>query len=526
LAAVLTLDCFVLASTPHAAPLLGPLAPCGIVSFAVFLGLAYRRLNTACDELSFRPFLLLVHVLFVGAVCWGNRAGEQNAASWFNSSPSLLLSGAALVLGIGFLSFACIPLSVWIRTTRDTSPAWQYAGLAGIVAWVLRTPAQSLWIHSSSTNIYLLQIVSFRAVKFIVGLLLPNLIVQSGPFILGTPRFTVSIGAPCSGIEGLGLVLVFTSVWLWFFRKENRFPHALLLIPCALVCVFVLNIVRIAALILIGNAGAPEVAIVGFHSQAGWIAFTLVALGFSMATQRLSWVRKAPVSESHDEQTTATRSYANDAAPGESPATAAYLLPFLAILGASFISKSASGYFEWLYPLRFICAAIALWLFRSELRKLDWRFGWAAPITGAAIFLLWIAPEAWTHAANSTLGTALAALPIGSRLTWIAFRVVAAVITVPIAEELAFRGYLARRIQSRSFEQAPFTRLSLIAIGISSVAFGLMHGQHWLAGIVAGLAFALVLRSRGRMGDAVVAHGVANLLLAAWVLFRGDWGLW
>ena len=525
LAAVLTLDCFLLASTPHAAPLLGPLAPCGIVSFAVFLGLAYRRLKTACDEIPFRPFWFLVHVLFVGAVCWGDRAAERNASSWLNSSPALLLSGAALVLGIGFLAFACVPFSVWIRTARDTSPAWIYALLAGVAAWVLRSPAQSLWIHSSSSNVYFLQIVAFRAVKFIVGLVLPNLVVQSGPFILGTPNFTVSIGAPCSGIEGLGLVLVFTSVWLWFFRKENRFPQALLLIPCALVCVFLLNIVRIATLILIGNAGAPEIAIVGFHSQAGWIAFTLVALGFSMATQKLSWVRKTPVLDSQRREPPA-RSTANESAY-ESPATAAYLLPFLAILGASFLSKSASGYFEWLYPIRFIAAAIALWLFRSELRKLNWRFDWTAPLTGTAIFLLWIAPEAWVHpTAHSALGSALAALPTGSRLIWIAFRVAAAVVTVPIAEELAFRGYLARRIQSRSFEQIPFTQLSLVAIGLSSVAFGVMHGQHWLAGVAAGLAFAVVLRRRGRIGDAVMAHAVANLLLAAWVLCRGDWGLW
>jgi membrane protease YdiL (CAAX protease family) len=53
-----------------------------------------------------------------------------------------------------------------------------------------------------------------------------------------------------------------------------------------------------------------------------------------------------------------------------------------------------------------------------------------------------------------------------------------------------------------------------------------MHGQHWLVGIVAGLAYAFLLRHRGRMGDAVVAHAVSNLLLAVWVLTRGDWGLW
>jgi CAAX prenyl protease-like protein len=221
------------------------------------------------------------------------------------------------------------------------------------------------------------------------------------------------------------------------------------------------------------------------------------------------------------------RTVEQDKAAGESPATAAYLIPFLAILGASFISKGASGYFEWLYPLRFVAAAVALWLFRRDYRTLNWRFGWAAPLTGVGIFLIWIAPGWWAHGdANSPLGPALAALSPMARAAWIAFRVGAAVVTVPITEELAFRGYLARRLLGREFDEIPFAQLTLFSIGLSSLAFGVMHGQHWLVGIVAGLAYAFLLRHRGRIGDAVAAHAVSNLLLAAWVLARGNWGLW
>jgi CAAX prenyl protease-like protein len=458
-------------------------------------------------------------------------------------------------------------MNAWMSTARETSPVWIYAALAGIAAWFLRSPAQGLWIQSSAANVYHLQVVTFRSVQAVLGFLLPNLVVDAGPFVIGTPQFSVSVGAPCSGIEGLGLVLVFTLVWLWFFRKENRFPQALVLIPCALVCAFVLNVARIAVLILIGNAGAPEVAFVGFHSQAGWIAFTLVALGFSMATQRLGWVRK-PIAGPSPQLAGIGETYASGAkahadsngsmqglkppppfvlsfsatsfapainvsavypaaAHGESSATACYLLPFLAILGASFISKSASGYFEWLYPLRFVAAAAALWAFRREYRSMNWRFGLAAPLTGLGIFLVWIAPELWVHpAAVSSLGSALAALSPFARMAWVAARVAAAVLTVPLAEELAFRGYLARRLVARGFDEVPFGRLTWVSIAVSSLAFGAMHGQHWLVGIVAGLAYAVLLRGKGRMGDAVVAHAVSNLLLAAWVLARGDWGMW
>ena len=58
-------------------------------------------------------------------------------------------------------------------------------------------------------------------------------------------------------------------------------------------------------------------------------------------------------------------------------------------------------------------------------------------------------------------------------------------------------------------------------------------GHRWVAGLehmpfltCARGVYAVLLRSKGRIGDAVVAHAVSNLLLAAWVLTRGDWRLW
>jgi CAAX prenyl protease-like protein len=120
----------------------------------------------------------------------------------------------------------------------------------------------------------------------------------------------------------------------------------------------------------------------------------------------------------------------------------------------------------------------------------------------------------------------LAGISPVARWSWIAFRVAAAVITVPIAEELAFRGYLARRFVSRDFDLVSFSSLTALPIALSSVVFGLMHGRQWLVGIVAGLAFAGVLRWRGRFGDAVIAHAVANFLLAVWVVGFGQWGQW
>ena len=331
------------------------------------------------------------------------------------------------------------------------------------------------------------------------------------------------------------MVLVFATLWLWLFRREARFPHALVLVPIALASIWGLNVVRLSVLVLIGSAISPEVAMEGFHSRAGWIAFTTVALGFAMTSQRIPWMRKEQVSTAsppgdwpQDGTVTIPAGVGQVVAvPQESHATAAFLVPMLAILAASFVSKAASASFEWLYPLRIVAGAAALWHFRAELKKQDWRFGWGAFAIGGAVFLIWIAPAVWTHnRVASPLGAALASLSPPLRLAWIVFRVAAAAITVPIAEELAFRGYLARRVMDREFDGISFRRLTVPAIVVSSLAFGLMHGRQWIAGALAGVAFALLLRWRGRIGEAVAAHALTNLLLTAWVISTGDWGQW
>ena len=73
------------------------------------------------------------------------------------------------------------------------------------------------------------------------------------------------------------------------------------------------------------------------------------------------------------------------------------------------------------------------------------------------------------------------------------------------------------------FESIAIGRFGWMPFVISSAAFGILHGERWLEGTIAGMLFALVLRLRGRIGYAVIAHAVANALVAAWVLASGDW---
>ena len=125
-----------------------------------------------------------------------------------------------------------------------------------------------------------------------------------------------------------------------------------------------------------------------------------------------------------------------------------------------------------------------------------------------------------------SMPAALAAAQPWQRTAWISVRTLAATVTVPISEELAFRGFLLRRLISQDFEAVSFRKFSWPAILISSALFGSLHGERWLAGTLAGLVYALVLVRRGRIGEAVAAHATTNLLIAVDVLGFGQWQLW
>jgi CAAX prenyl protease-like protein len=106
-----------------------------------------------------------------------------------------------------------------------------------------------------------------------------------------------------------------------------------------------------------------------------------------------------------------------------------------------------------------------------------------------------------------------------------AFRIIGAIVTVPIAEELAFRGYAIRKLISVDFESEPPGTFTWLSFAVTSILFGVLHGN-WVAGTVAGGGFAIALYRRDALSDAIVAHATANALLAAYVLATHSWSLW
>lgn len=480
-----------------------------VVLTTVLLALGYSKAKDTLLPINLR--------LTLSPPAWGFLAVHFTAMSAFAILSSFLFGGtvpggtllasAWLAVGIGGIvagALFFIPPGVFRELANSAGSAWIYATAAAVATPVFVVASKRLWEPATA--------LTFELVRFLVGPLVNGVLANPATKVIGTHKFTVQIAPSCSGLEGVGLMLIFSVLWLWFFRSDYKFPRALLLIPVGVIVIFLLNAVRIATLILIGDAGARTIALGGFHSQAGWIAFNGVALGLACVAHRVPWI--------YPKRTPAVMAQAEDP-------TAAYLVPFLAVLAAAMLSRASSGNFEWTYPLRFAAAAGALFLFRQKYAEMNWSFGWVAPAVGGLVFILWIGLDriAGAHAENG-MPAALVASSAAARTTWLMVRTLAAVITVPIAEELAFRGFLLRRLISADFESVSLQRWSLLAVAASSVAFGLLHGDRWIAGTLAGVLYAGAQRWRGRIGDAVVAHGVTNALISMWVLWGGHWSLW
>jgi CAAX prenyl protease-like protein len=200
-------------------------------------------------------------------------------------------------------------------------------------------------------------------------------------------------------------------------------------------------------------------------------------------------------------------------------------MPLLAILSAGVASHAMSGSFEFAYPLRLIVGTTVIFAYRRELRSINWAWSWRGPLVGTLVFLLWLA-AAYALLPHAMLPNQLMGVSPTLRVAWIASRLLTSLTIIPLAEELAYRGYLMRRLGRADFESVPYRTTRWSSLVISAIVFGLAHGSMWLPGIVAGLAYGLLARHTNRLGDAVVAHATSNALLAAMVLIAGMWELW
>jgi uncharacterized protein len=226
-------------------------------------------------------------------------------------------------------------------------------------------------------------------------------------------------------------------------------------------------------------------------------------------------------------------------------------LPYVIPMGiySVFLLMQTNANLLWMYPTKVIAVAAALIYFRREYEELCtpmWGCNtrqdkattasgtlplqlqsWVlAVIVGLMAIAIWIGIDPFYPKFGS--GTAFDPTTIPSlaqRNVFLAFRVVGAVIVVPVMEELFWRAFLIRWLVNEDFKNVAVGTFTGLSFAVTVGMFGAEHYQ-WLAGLICGALYNWLYYKRKDVFSCVIAHAVSNAALAAWVLARGDWKFW
>jgi uncharacterized protein len=214
---------------------------------------------------------------------------------------------------------------------------------------------------------------------------------------------------------------------------------------------------------------------------------------------------------------------------------------FMAFIGleelARFLGNAGVMQFEettlyLLYPLKALVVGCVLLLFRSRFPEIRLRdlanplHTAVSTVVGLGVFLLWVNMD-WSFGTQGTLQGFNPNLfnNVLARMGIIAFRLFGAVLVVPFMEEIFWRSFLIRYVISSDFEKVPIGRFTWPSFLISTVLFGFEHNL-FLAGMMAGIAYNLLLYRTKSLSQCIFAHAVTNLLLGLYVLATGSWSFW
>ncbi len=202
-----------------------------------------------------------------------------------------------------------------------------------------------------------------------------------------------------------------------------------------------------------------------------------------------------------------------------------YVVPFIVFLVLTYAGSWLPHGTYILYPIKTLVVGALLYYYRKSYPEITVNFSWIAPLVGILVFVIWVLPEGkYPQIGSSEFN------PYTFGKGWIAyfliiFRLMGAVIVVPIFEELFWRSFAIRWLINENFTRisiGTFTWFSCIAIVLG---FGFEH-HRWLVGLLAGIFYNALLYYKKDLFSCIIAHAVTNLLLGIYVLMTQQWIFW
>jgi uncharacterized protein len=208
-----------------------------------------------------------------------------------------------------------------------------------------------------------------------------------------------------------------------------------------------------------------------------------------------------------------------------------YVLPFAVFIGFLAINP----FVPVPQPVRFLTIlAVLASVSRGILPKRPSRL-LQSVLLGVAVFFIWIGPDALIPGYRSSIlfSNSIVGHPEGATvpadkisMVFLLFRVLGSVVTVPIIEELFWRGWMMRWIANHQFYRIPVGAWHAEAFWIVAVLFASEHGSFWDVGLVTGVIYNWWAVRTRNLTDCVIAHAVTNACLAVYVIGWGQWQYW
>lgn len=241
----------------------------------------------------------------------------------------------------------------------------------------------------------------------------------------------------------------------------------------------------------------------------------------------------------------------NETAAPREPDPLTQALPYVVPYAVFGLLTMAADYLpDWqsmLYIVKVFALAATLWHYRRAYTELRPRFGadsLVAVIMGVLVIVVWVgldpyypqSGEEWRQFGQGTRVFEHADKAEGAfdpyepgqmipPMVAIVFRIIGAVLLVPIFEELLIRGWLIRFLVRDRFLAVPMGTFTWLSFAGTLAFMGLTHHE-WLAAVICSAAFNGLLYWRKDLFLCVLAHAAANLALAVWVLTNGAWAFW
>lgn len=217
---------------------------------------------------------------------------------------------------------------------------------------------------------------------------------------------------------------------------------------------------------------------------------------------------------------------------------AAPFLVFVLLTSMQGILGEASRY--WIYIAKSLAGFWMIWIIRPFIPELKWAVSLRSVLAGVIVFAVWIGLDGF-YPTTDLIFTRLGfgpkepggswnpnvAFGAGSGLAWVMIttRILGSSLVVPPVEEVFYRSFVYRWIADPQIDRVSLRRFAWVPYVVTALLFGSAH-REWLPGILCAMIYQSLVFRRGDLGEAITAHGVTNLLLGLWVVWRGAWQFW